>query len=157
MRLPQWVSDFFEWRWAPCFGLTAGSLAFVALALILIPTRFGGEPRALSNLSTYQNPPPQRAIFSSALARSAVESDEPRTDARRVARPAPSPAPQRTESGAPLQRGFSPVIERPEPLPPPAPPPTPTPAAAEQPPPAAASVVVVQPVPGGESREVNVQ
>ena len=147
MRLPQLVSDFFQWRWAPCVGLTAGSLAFVALALILIPTRFGGEPREV-NLSSYQNPLPQRAIFSSALARSALQSDEPRTDARGDARPAPPALPQR----APAQRGFSPIIERPEPLPP-----TPPPAAVEPPAPAPGSVIVVQPVPGGESREVTVQ
>lgn len=156
MRLPQLVSDFVQWRWAPCVGLTGGSLAFVALALLLIPTRFGGEPREVDRLSSYQTPAQQRAIFSSALAREAVESDEPRADARHVVRPTPAPVAQRAHAGAPLQRGFSPIIERPEPLPA-APAPAPAPTAEPSAAPAGSVGVVQQPVPAGESREGTAQ
>jgi hypothetical protein len=164
MRAPQWVSDFFDWRWAPCVGLTAGSLAFVALALLLIPTHFGGEPRVVGSLSAYENARPQRAIFSSALTRSEVDAEERRPDLARnarIARAAPPPLPQTPEASAPPQRGFSPVLERAEPIPPPAPP-VPAPAPATPAPPSATAeapaptpgTVLIQPVPGGESREV---
>jgi hypothetical protein len=151
MRAPQLVSDFFEWRWAPCVGLTAGSLAFVALSLLVIPTHFRGEPRESSSLSAFASPEPQRAIFGSSLARS--EPDARRSDLR-AASTLSAPIARGTDRGAPPARGFSPILERPEP-PPPAP--TPTPAIAEPPAPAPGSVVVIQPVPGGESREVTTQ
>jgi hypothetical protein len=145
------VSDFFEWRWAPCVGLTAGSLAFVALALVLIPTRFGGEPRVVSTLSAFDSPQPQRAIFGSALARNAAvtESQERRSDDLRVARSLPPPAAPGVATGAPPPRGFSPIIERAETLP--------AAPAAEPSAPAPGTVVVVQPAPDGPSREVTTQ
>ena len=151
MRAPRLVSDFFDWRWAPCVGLTAGSLAFVALALLLIPTRLGGAPRADSTLSSFDSPRPQRAIFSSSLARSATlahratESEDRGSDDLRVARSSPT-GPQGVETSAPPQRGFSPVMERAEPVPA-------LPATGEPPAPAPGTVVVVQPGSGGESRE----
>jgi hypothetical protein len=152
MRAPQLVSDFLAWRWAPCVGLTAGSLTFVALALVLIPTRIGGEPRLGSTLSTFDSPIPQRAIFSSSLARSMPDRPERRFDEPTVARSLPPPPATSNPTGAPPQRGFSPIIERVETLPP-APAPRPLEPSAS----ASGSVVVVQPVPGGESREVTTQ
>ncbi len=104
MRAPQWVSDFFDWRWAPCVGLTAGSLAFVALALLLIPTHFGGEPRVVSSLSAYESQRPQRAIFSSALSRSEADTEERQAEVARTARVARAvspPLPRTTEGGVP--------------------------------------------------------
>jgi len=158
MRVPQWLNDFFDWRWAPCVGLTAGSLAFVALALLLIPTRFGGEPRVVSSLSAYESQRPQRAIFSSALARPDADADErPAEIARnaRIARAVSLPPPRGPEAGA-SQRGFSPILERAEPVPtpaPPVPPPAP-PSATPEPPAAPTGSAVIQPGPGPESREV---
>lgn len=154
MRVPQLVSDFFDWRWAPCVGLTGGSLAFVALALLVIPTRVGGEPREVSTLSSFDSPRPQRALFSSALTRSVSEPEARRAEDLRVARSVPPSTPQSNELAAPQQRGFSPILERPEP-PPAAPAPVPSPA--EPPAPAPGSVVIVQPEPGGPSREATVQ
>jgi len=153
MRVPQPVSDFFEWRWAPCVGLTAGSLAFVALALLLIPTRVG-EPRAASTLSSFDSPPPQRALYGSSLARRLTEPADPQPNDARVARSQPAAAPQSNETSPAPQRGFSPILDRPEPPPPP-PPAAVAPPAPPQPLPG--SVVVIQPVPGGESREITVQ
>ncbi|HYP99492.1 MAG TPA: hypothetical protein VER96_12550 [Polyangiaceae bacterium] len=185
MRAPQWVSEFFEWRWAPCVGLTAGSLAFVAFALILIPTHFG-EARVVSTLSAYDDLRPQRAIFSSALPRPETggADDDHRAELARNARMArvSPPSPRNPAASAPapatVQRGFSPVLERPEPLtPPPAPPPVPPPApvatltaavavpapvpaanaSAEPPAPMPGTVVVIQPEAGGPAREVTNQ
>jgi hypothetical protein len=162
MRAPQWVSDFFDWRWAPCVGLTAGSLAFVALALLLIPTHFGGEPRVVSSLSAYESQQPQRAIFSSALARPETDTDERKAEIARnarVARAVPTSLPRTTEAGAPTQRGFSPVLDRPEPVPQPAPAvPPPAPAAPSsataEPSAPTPGTVLIQPGPGPEAREV---
>jgi hypothetical protein len=161
MRVPQMVNDFVEWRWAPCVGLTAGSLAFVALALLLIPTSIG-EPRAVSTLQSFDSSPPQRALYGSSLAQNLTEPVEaPRSEAR-VARAQPARAARSNELSPPPQRGFSPVLERPEPPapeppPPPAPPPVAPAAPTAAPEPLPGSVVVIQPVPGGESREVTVQ
>jgi len=155
MRVPRLVSDFFDWRWAPCVGLTGGSLAFVALALLFIPTHLGGEPREVSTLSAFDSPRTQRAIYSSALTQSAGEPETRRSDETRVARAAAPSSPPRSEMAAPQQRGFSPILERPEPLPA-APAPAPAPSVAEPPAPAPGSVVV-QPEPGGSSREATVQ
>ena len=159
MRVPQLVSDFFDWRWAPCVGLTAGSLAFVALALLFIPKRLGGEPQVISTLSSLDYPRPQRAILGASLTRSATQVEVPREEELRVARALPPPSPPSNEVSAPPQRGFSPILDRPEPLPAaPAPaPPPPALTAAEPPAPAPGTVVVIQPVPGGESREVTTQ
>jgi len=168
MRVPEMVSDFFDWRWAPCVGLTAGSLAFVVLAVLLIPTRFDGEPRAAATLSSFPNPRPQRALYASSLAASLAETEHAPDDSR-MARPAPQSNPQAIQTGASFQRGFSPILDRPPAPPPaaPAPPPAPAPAPAPAAPviapaveplaTAPSSVVVPQPVPGGESREVPAQ
>jgi outer membrane biosynthesis protein TonB len=145
MRTPQVISDFLDWRWAPSVGLTAGSLAFVALALLLIPTSFGPAPAAVVDSSTgivaVQQPtiPRKRALFGSAIA--AGVSD-------RIARQ-PAVA---AETSPPVQRGFSPVADRPEP--PPQPVPQAAPAPAPPPLPEPAAVTVVQPEPAEPSREV---
>jgi hypothetical protein len=152
MRVPQMVSDFFEWRWAPCVGLTAGSLAFVVLALLFIPTRVD-EPLVATTPNTFDRPPPQRPLYGSSLARSLIEPAEPQLDDARVARSQPPSAPRSNETRPAPQRGFSPILDRPEP---PAPPPAPV-APPQAPEPVPGSVVVIQPVPGGESREVTVQ
>ncbi|HYQ45954.1 MAG TPA: hypothetical protein VER11_28485 [Polyangiaceae bacterium] len=151
MRVPQLVTDFFEWRWAPCIGLTAGSLAFVAFAVLLIPTRIGGEPRVVSALSGYESAQPQRTIFSSSLARNATEHEE-RAEGERVARAVPAVAAAISTPSRPPQRGFSPVLERPEPIIPAAPEAT----RLETPPPAPASVAAPQPE-AGPAREVTTQ
>ncbi|HKO53666.1 MAG TPA: hypothetical protein VJV79_38420 [Polyangiaceae bacterium] len=172
MRVPQMVSDFFEWRWAPCAGLTAGSLAFVALALLAIPTRIGGEPRAATTLRSLDSPQPQRALYASTLAPSLPEPEQRRADEMHAPRSSPRPEPPRDEASAPVRRGFSPIIDRPEPLSPPpmpalampppgmqasSPAPAPSPTQMEPPAPVPGSVVVIQPVPGGESREAIAQ
>jgi hypothetical protein len=162
MRAPQLLSDFFEWRWAPCVGLTAGSLAFVALAMLVIPTRAPGAPRVMSTLSSFDSPRPQRALYASSLSPSLAEPEERGASGER---PLPKAGPQNNASSAPLRRGFSPIVDRPEPPPPPPPPPPQSAApaqasaqlAVELPAPVPGSVVVAQPVPSGESREVTVQ
>jgi len=152
MRAPQLVSDFLAWRWAPCVGLTAGSLAFVALALLLIPTSFGGEPHVGRTLGSFDDLRSQKAIFSSSLTRSAIEPQERPESQLRVPRSLPVATPPINQAGAPLQRGFSPIIERAETLPPAAAAPPAEPSV-----PAPGTVVVVQPEPGGQSREVPTQ
>jgi hypothetical protein len=143
MRTPQVISDFLDWRWAPSVGLTAGSLAFVALALLLIPTSFGPAPAGIVDsgagiLAVQQQPsvPRKRALFSSAIAEGASASDGRHAQA--------------VAESAPVQRGFSPVADRPEPTAQPleqvAPPPPPIPEPG--------SVTVIQPEPDGPSREV---
>lgn len=38
------ISQLMKWRWAPCLGLVLGSLAFVGLAIAVIPEHLGAEP-----------------------------------------------------------------------------------------------------------------
>ncbi|HEY3253793.1 MAG TPA: hypothetical protein VGJ91_07590 [Polyangiaceae bacterium] len=149
MRVPQLVSDFFEWRWAPCVGLTAGSLAFVALALLLIPARLDGGPHENTTLSSFDTPRPARALYASSLVRSPAEPDTRELNEVRVAQAQHVSAPQNSEPRPAPQRGFSPILERPEP-----PAPAPAPPA---PAPAPGTTIVTQPEPGGPAREVTVQ
>ncbi len=160
------ISEFFEWRWAPCVGLTAGSLTFVALAVLIIPTQFDGSSSSstsasMSDVRTFERPvaaaAPARTLFGASLARNltggiAQRGAEPTQPPPRAAQPAPDVV-------SVAQRGFSPIMDRPEPPapPPPAPeavpPPAPPPPA---PPPEAGTVIVQQPEPDGPRREVTV-
>jgi hypothetical protein len=171
MRVPPLVSDFFEWRWAPCVGLTAGSLAFVALALLLIPTQFDGAASVSSSanetaLLDRASAVAPRALLGASLPRNfggiGRDSEQPIPPPRRDRL---EPASGMSEQATPLQRGFSPIIDRPEP--PPAPPPPPAavevapppqpPTPAPSPPP---NLVIQQPGPpdpDGPRREVTVQ
>ena len=121
MRVPQLVSDFFAWRWSPCVGLTAGSLTFVLLALLLIPSQVGEPPPRKDVLGAFE-PPARRALFGASLAQEtrdigpglAAETTAPRARQRPVDPVSPAP-----------QRGFSPIADR---EPPPVPPVPPVPA-----------------------------
>jgi hypothetical protein len=175
MRVPPLVSEFFEWRWAPCVGLTAGSLAFVALALLLIPTQFDGAASVagLANETALLDRTPAvepRAFLGASLPRTfpgvVRDSEQPSPPARHERMEASRGT---SEEAAPPQRGFSPILDRPEPPPAPPPPaPAAPPATVEvmppQPPPAAPSpapsVVIQQPQQpdaDGPRREVTVQ
>jgi hypothetical protein len=74
MRVPRLISEFIEWRWAPCVGLTAGSLAFVALSLLLIPTQIESTPALADTFRTRNDvgAPQPRALFGASLAQSNV-------------------------------------------------------------------------------------
>jgi hypothetical protein len=179
MRVPPMVSEFFEWRWAPCVGLTAGSLAFVALALLLIPTQFDGASGAASlrnetALLDRATAVPPRALLGASLPRNfgglGRNSEQASAPSRReLFTPPPGPPPGMSEQAAPPQRGFSPIIDRPDPPPAPPPPAPPPPAPVEVaapppqvPPPAPtpANIVIQQPQQpdaDGPRREVTVQ
>lgn len=149
MRVPQPISDFVKWRWSPCVGLTAGSLTFVALALLLIPTQFDAAPGGSEVARSFDRPSaaPTRSIFGASLTREAGNLARRPSEAE-PSRPQPPPQAQPSDPG-PQQRGFSPVAER-EPAPPvvgPTEPPAPVPDAN--------GVILQQPDgPGGPSREV---
>ena len=153
MRAPQLVSDFLEWRWAPCVGLTAGSLAFVALALLLIPTQFDAAPStpssdSLASLDRPSAPAAPRTLFGASLARGATGFAQRTSDEGSPRRP---PPPNNDPGAVAPQRGFSPILDRP------APPPAAEPPPPEPPPPAPGAVIISQPEPGGPSREMPAQ
>ena len=133
MRVPPPLTEFLAWRWMPCAALTAGSLAFVAFAVLLIPSQFDGAPSSAPSVSVFDQPSTgSRAIYSASLAQGvavaqhATEEPSPphlRAQPVPVAQPTPPPP-----------RGFSPVIERADPPAPPPPEMPPPPAAAPPPP-----------------------
>jgi hypothetical protein len=41
MQAPVWISGFVRWRWMPSVALVSGSLAFVALAVLVVPDDLG--------------------------------------------------------------------------------------------------------------------
>ena len=148
MQIPQPISDFVRWRWAPCVGLTAGSLTFVALAVLIIPAQFEEAPGSSQVRSSFGQPglPAKRAIFGASLTREAGNlARQPSDDAPSRAQPTPVAPP----SDPGMQRhGFSPVAER-EPA-------QPAVGPTESPPPPtnADGVILQQPDgPGGPSRE----
>jgi outer membrane biosynthesis protein TonB len=132
----------------PCVALTAGSLTFVGLALLLIPSELEANSRGNASLSTFeQRPAAPRSMFNASLAQGAVLAERAANEAR-----APSArmeaAPAAPVPGLQQARGFSPIAERPEqpeaPPPPPPPPPSPPPA---PPPPPLIIPEVAQPTP----------
>jgi len=41
MQAPAWISEFVRWRWMPSVALVSGSLAFVAVAVLVVPEDLG--------------------------------------------------------------------------------------------------------------------
>jgi hypothetical protein len=41
MQAPAWISGFVRWRWMPSVALVSGSLAFVAIAVLVVPEDLG--------------------------------------------------------------------------------------------------------------------
>ncbi|HEY4104232.1 MAG TPA: hypothetical protein VGM44_10090, partial [Polyangiaceae bacterium] len=107
MRAPQILTDFFEWRWAPCVALTAGSIVYVGLAVLFIPNQF--DTSASSNsaaASMLGAPATPSTTFASSVAQTAFTSAPARPEA---ARRFVSPAQPAVEQ--PVRRGFSPPLE----------------------------------------------
>jgi len=120
MRVPQIVRDFFEWRWAPCVALTVGSLAYVGLAVLLIPSQIdGGSGSANLPASFDRTTALPNTAFAASLAQNSPAA--PPTAHEPMHR-SPPPPPANDPMGAP-RRGFSPPIDQPEPPAPPPPPP----------------------------------
>ena len=146
MRAAQIFREFFEWRWAPCVGLTAGSLAYVGLALLIIPSQIDGSSHppdggpAVNAATALTNTAFASSLTQSSFAAAVPAAREP------MHRPAP-PTPTFNDAASPPRRGFSPPIDQPPPPPPPPPPapvqaaaaPTPTPGATPAPAPGQAA------------------
>lgn len=123
------------WRWTPCLALVAGSLSFVAFALLVIPDRIGNPSAAES--------PGSRLVLANGFVRpdgnaEASASDESLgTSSVAAALPAnpAARAPSHLADSFP-RRGFSPPLQRPEQPTPVPPTPAPPPPVAATPPPA---------------------
>jgi hypothetical protein len=116
----------------PCVALTAGSLTFVGLALLLIPSEVDATSRGNASLSTFeQRPAVSRSMFNASLTQGTVLAERA-TDEARAPSPRVEAAPAAPVPGLQQARGFSPIAERPDqpeaPPPPPSPPPAPPPA-----------------------------
>lgn len=127
-RVVQILSDFIRWRWAPFIGLVGASLFYVLFAILFIPSNVGAsEPEA------DEDPGVDTPESTSERGDQNSETDAqtaPPSPVKHIERSSPVHAP------APKRRGFSPPLERAEPVPPPPPaPPPPPPAVAEQVPP----------------------
>jgi len=124
MRVPQLLSDFVAWRWAPCVALTSASLVYVALAVALVPGQLDtGKPPAQS--SSMADAAQHMATLNSRSIGATVARAAPQFGAGvqdmlnpSIAAPAPSPQPPPE-----VRRGFSPPLERVDAPPPPPPPP----------------------------------
>jgi len=145
MRIRDPLIDFIGWRWSPCIGLTAGSLTFALLAVLFIPAHVG-EPSSQDNTrSAFERSvgPAPRALLAASLTREATE--DARSSAEEASPPVPT-APRPAHAGPPARRGFSPIVDRPEP-PPAAPPPPPAAAPPAPAPPPPALPAVPPPIP----------
>ena len=117
------INQVFEWRWAPFVALTAGSLAYVGLAVLIIPGQIDGAPR--SGALEHSAALPSTAFAASLTQSSFATANAAATvnAAREAAlRTPPPPSPAANEPSV-IRRGFSPPIEQPAPPPPPPPPP----------------------------------
>jgi hypothetical protein len=143
MQVPPPIKEFLRWRWSPCVALTAGSLAFVALAVLLIPGQVDGEPR--QQLSVFDRPrAAPTAMLNASLAqgvsmteRAAEDVSEPRLREQPIAMPrAPAPPIERAEVVTPPPPPVSPPAEVAPPPPPQIAPPLPAVTQEAAPPPA---------------------
>src|SRR5450432_324949 len=135
MRAAQIVRDFFEWRWAPCVALTVGSLAYVGLAVLLIPSELDGGARSSDVPRAFDRSVAQpNTAFASSLTQNSFATTSTGRDSVRHTAPPPPPPPASDPASVP-RRGLSPPIEQPAPPPPPPPPPPPMQVATPIPPP----------------------
>jgi hypothetical protein len=89
MALPPVISDFLDWRWMPCVALTAGSLVFVGLAVLLIPSQIDGA-KPTASLSSFDRPAaPPSTTFGASLPQSPMMGEP----VRRVMMAPPAPPP----------------------------------------------------------------
>lgn len=135
--LTKLLAEFVAWRWAPTVGLLSASVLFVLIVVGLVPSEIGvpvadskftGKSRATSAAGLTKEGPTTTAI-------AAADEDQA------TGRSAPSPVAEAipvTRSADFGRRGFSPVLDRPEPPPAP-PPPAPPPLPVVQQPPAVAA------------------
>jgi hypothetical protein len=117
--LTKLLADFVAWRWSPTVGLLSASVLFVLIVVGLVPTeigvpvansKFSPRPRATSTAGLEPD-------TNTATAYAATAGDE--APATRLA---PSPVTHSAPASRPAEfgrRGFSPVLDRPEPPPPP--------------------------------------
>ncbi|HEX6273179.1 MAG TPA: hypothetical protein VFZ53_09070 [Polyangiaceae bacterium] len=137
MQAPVWVARFVGWRWTPSVVLVSGSLAFVALAVAIVPEDFGV---AVSGRERLTRTPSSRLGTNAASANDEPTSntgDESRSLARMTRRAIPAAEPpgdsapsnvvQSIFHSAPkVELPIEPVDPSPQPPPPPPPPPPPT-------------------------------
>jgi hypothetical protein len=110
-----------QWRWTPFFGLVGGSLLYVLLVILIVPSKIGADKAKAGELVVIgDEPSPLNATMGGDSTRS--------PGARPFAR---QPSPMATEPGVGM--GSEPP-QRPEPMPPPQPIPI-DPRAATPPPP----------------------
>jgi hypothetical protein len=125
MQVPPPIKAFLRWRWSPCVALTAGSLAFVALAVLLIPGQVDGEPR--QQLSVFDRPrAAPTAMLNASLAQGVSMAERATRDVSE---------PRLREQPIAMPHAPAPPIERAEVVTPPPPPPAPPPAEVAPPPP----------------------
>ena len=139
--------EFLEWRWTPCVALIAGSLAFVGLALLVIPSQLESAPRSASIAGFGEPQAAPRTLFEASLAQGASLATDHTADELRAPTLRPQPVPAAAPPATPPVRGFSPVIERAAPETPPPPPPPPSLPAPEAPPPPVAPAAAPPPLP----------
>lgn len=117
MRAAQVMNGLIGWKWLPFAGLVGGTLTYVLLAVLLIPSDFGKTPIPRTAGPAAISRPGSLAESNSDdsldLGASASERPRPRYTPRSSPRPSPPPRPQ------PPAR--TPAIIQPPPPPPPPP------------------------------------
>ena len=115
MRMPPLIKDFLAWRWAPCVALTTGSLAFVGLAVLLIPGQIDAA-RSTDTSNAFDQPPRSaHAMYNASLAQGVALAQNTVSPGPTENAPQPQPArfrPQPPPLSTPAARGFSPVLEK---------------------------------------------
>ncbi len=96
MRAPSWLRDFVRWRWSSCVALIAGSLAFIAIVLLLMPTQSAVTARSATPLPKFDAPSvasPARVAFNASVAREVAPAVKPLDLPTTPVAPAVAPAP----------------------------------------------------------------
>jgi len=131
-----------HWRWAPCVGLVIGSLAFVVLAVAIIPRDLGPSGRGAAGPLGRAD---ERPVVSVESTGNDVGTSGASLRGRALTQSMLPPVPQTAPGGVVVRSIFqsSPPMELPVAPPDPAPPPPPP----EPPPPAPSSTIFTLPAP----------
>jgi hypothetical protein len=136
MQAPAWISGFVRWRWMPSVALVSGSLAFVGIAVLVVPDDFGSvaggslqSSRSRSRLAENAGSTKESSFASFKALLPGQSDEESPTPTRHAASPAgdENNVVQSIFHSAPtIELPVAPPDPNPEPPPPEPPPPPPT-------------------------------
>jgi outer membrane biosynthesis protein TonB len=130
MRAPAFIVSFVQWRWTPSVALVVGSLAFVGIAVLVVPDDFGAVTSGADRMSRTGSRNRMGTTVEPAADTSSIDEEAPSAPGERHTAALPRKSSNIVHSiFHPVQKTelpVEPVDPNPPPPPPEVPPPPPT-------------------------------